>query len=1035
MSTNTWTNLLGGDWATASNWNPSGVPDGSTALAILPGAAQTYTVTIAGNESEIVNTVTLGDLIIGNAGPTLDIAGTLTFAGTGPSVAMLSGTIDIESGGLVQGQGALGNTFGSGVEIVNSGTMLANAGAGADLAVLIPFTNSGTLMANNGQLGVEGASFSNFSGTTLTGGSYIVQSSTAGTFNQIFFGGGFNADLVVDAANIVLDGNATEIQGIVGGTFHSIETQLETIASNGTLELLSGRGYTTSNALLDDGQLDLQGGTLATGGLAIGGTGTLDGFGILSGNIDDQGDIIANGGALYSPGAIAGTGTLTVMSGSSLILAGATPSSITNNGVIYDTSGVLDVNALSGAGTLVVQGGATLDVAVGISESIVFSGTSAGVVLGAPILYSGTVAGFGLGDTLTLNGLSANAATVVNSDTLAVISSGVTVDTVALAGNYTGATFSAMTVGGNAVITNTGGAPARDDMPFTISVTNAAGLSGSQVTAVVNILSAAALDWAQYVTGHAPLRIQLNINTSSNGGELASGGPGDVINTGSISNGNGKTIVEPNSIYTLVTGNYDPSSTITDEIAINLPASTATQSSFDLLTIFRHELAHGLGFIGLRNISTGALGTDATLFDINTLTTLNAGGTVTAANFVGTNAEAAYRTKLGTGPTPVPLTLLTNGEAYYHVANSSSDPLGQDLMSGTGLPPNTSRDISSVDLAMLQDVSLPVTAGIVCFARGTTIATPRGEVPVERLAVGDLVLTLSGNEVPIVWIGVGQVLVTRGCRTAATPVIVKKGALADNMPYRDLRVTKGHALYLDGVLIPVECLVNHRSILWDDHARELEIYHIELAKHDVLLANGAPAESYRDDGNRWLFRNASLSWNAAPQLPCAPILTGGVQVDEIWRQLLDRAGPRPGLPLTKEPDLHLVVDGERLDPTDRRHDVCVFSLPARPQSVRIRSRSASPQELGLARDPRLLGVAIRALELRRSGWRLSVPADDDRLTDGFHTFEAAGGIRWTDGDGGMPSALLDRALLPTMLLVRLGGWTRYLLEDERSQAA
>ena len=77
------------------------------------------------------------------------------------------------------------------------------------------------------------------------------------------------------------------------------------------------------------------------------------------------------------------------------------------------------------------------------------------------------------------------------------------------------------------------------------------------------------------------------------------------------------------------------------------------------------------------------------------------------------------------------------------------------------------------------------------------------------------------------------------------------------MPHHDLRVTKGHAFHLDEVLIPVEFLVNHRSIMWDDHAREVALYHIELATHDVVYANGAPAESYRDDGNRWLFGNAN----------------------------------------------------------------------------------------------------------------------------------------------------------------------------------
>jgi uncharacterized repeat protein (TIGR03803 family) len=171
------------------------------------------------------------------------------------------------------------------------------------------------------------------------------------------------------------------------------------------------------------------------------------------------------------------------------------------------------------------------------------------------------------------------------------------------------------------------------------------------------------------------------------------------------------------------------------------------------------------------------------------------------------------------------------------------------------------------------------TGFVICFLPGARIATQAGEVAVEHLAVGDMVTTLHGRQRRIVWIGEGCVLVTRGRRTAATPVIVRKGALARNVPHRDLRVTKAHALYIDDALIPVEFLVNHRSILWDDRAREVKLYHIELETHDVLLANGAPVESYRDGGNRWLFRNADSGSGLPPQQPCAPVLTGGPIVD------------------------------------------------------------------------------------------------------------------------------------------------------------
>ena len=294
-----------------------------------------------------------------------------------------------------------------------------------------------------------------------------------------------------------------------------------------------------------------------------------------------------------------------------------------------------------------------------------------------------------------------------------------------------------------------------------------------------------------------------------------------------------------------------------------------------------------------------------------------------------------------------------------------------------------------------------------CFCIDTLIATPTGQVKVQDLAVGDLVMTLRGVARPITWVGIGAVLATRGRRSAATPVIVHKGALADNVPTHDLRVTRGHSLYIDHVLIPVEFLVNHRSIEWDDRAQEVKLFHIELETHDVLIANGAPAESYRDDGNRWLFRNANGGWAHPPQEPCAPVLTGGKLVDQAWQRLLDRAGPRPGLPLTEDADLHLVVDGQRLDAKSCLGETLVFRLMARPETVRIVSRGGAPQELGVARDPRVLGVALWRITLRQGPRLRMIEAEDASLAEGFHGYEADNSFRWTDGDALLPAALYD----------------------------
>ena len=328
-----------------------------------------------------------------------------------------------------------------------------------------------------------------------------------------------------------------------------------------------------------------------------------------------------------------------------------------------------------------------------------------------------------------------------------------------------------------------------------------------------------------------------------------------------------------------------------------------------------------------------------------------------------------------------------------------------------------------------------VVSGVICFTSGVGIATPGGEVPVDALAIGDLVLTYRGEPRRVVWIGNGKVTAERGRRTAATPVIIRKGALADNVPHRDLRITKAHALYVDDLLIPVEFLINHRSIVWDDHAQEVLLYHVELESHDVLIANGAPAESYRDDGNRWLFQNANTGWGLSPQGPCALVLTGGPIVDAVWRRLLDRAGSPTTLPLTDNPDLHLVIDGRRIDAIERSNDRYVFRLTARPRTLRMRSRAGVPQEFGIARDTRPLGVAVRRIVLAQPSRTLAIDAQDVSLVDGYHVFEPENDVRWTDGDASLPANFIAEMDGTCMLIVHLGGATQYLDQGEAAKAA
>ncbi len=326
---------------------------------------------------------------------------------------------------------------------------------------------------------------------------------------------------------------------------------------------------------------------------------------------------------------------------------------------------------------------------------------------------------------------------------------------------------------------------------------------------------------------------------------------------------------------------------------------------------------------------------------------------------------------------------------------------------------------------------------IPCFCRGTRILTEVGEVPVEELAIGDRVVTVSGVAKPIRWIGMGRNLVTRSNRLAR-PVIVRRGALADNVPTRDLYLTHGHALYLDGALIPVENLVNHRSILWDERAQVVEYYHIELADHDLLLAEGAPAESYYDANNRALFQNARPGSEAGTARPTfAPVLNGGGIVDRVWAELFERAGGKFNVDTTDDPDLHLVVDGERLDAATAAGGRYTFVLDAPlGGALHVCSHSGVPSLLGVTvHDHRRLGVAIKQIVLCQARVATNFACEASLFLDGgCHPAET--GYCWTDGDLCLPPRLfahLTGAFTLTVHTERPG--MRYTIESMTAMVA
>jgi hypothetical protein len=139
-------------------------------------------------------------------------------------------------------------------------------------------------------------------------------------------------------------------------------------------------------------------------------------------------------------------------------------------------------------------------------------------------------------------------------------------------------------------------------------------------------------------------------------------------------------------------------------------------------------------------------------------------------------------------------------------------------------------------------------SSVTCFASGTRVLTATGERLVESLMQGDIVLTLSGDELlaqPVKWIGRRRIdLATHPRPETVAPIRIQRGAFTDNMPHSDLLVSPDHAIMVDGRLICARQLVNGTTIRQEKAWSSVEYFHVELDTHAILLAEGLRAESY-----------------------------------------------------------------------------------------------------------------------------------------------------------------------------------------------
>ncbi len=850
----------------------------ATLAGTISGAGSLGAGSLEAGSLIVTGTGDLAGAIIGDDASLID-SGTVFDGGAITLGAGGAGDLSITAGALFDSLGDNAITAGATAAITNAGIFEKTGGAG--IATIAPaITSTGTILAADGGFLFTGAD--SFAGT-LGGAGTIALAGNAT----------LGAGLVVTAGAFALDnGAAATLEGALdladGFTLASGAT-----LANGLDTLTLAGAATLDGTLAGAGAIAVTGSALADG-LTISGSETV----ALSGTITQDGNIELGAGINDSPlldiqaggvfainadaninsagtDAIDNAGLLEKTAGNGIsYLYG----NLTNTGTIAVQRGTLSLAAgaatlggtLAGAGTLALTAGAAATNGGAVSVYTLASGADLSVaglgVLGAAELIDaagGTYAGaFTLaggstlapdGTTLTLSGAASLDGALSGAGTVAVSGQG---------------EASGLAIAGGAVLSDTG----------TLLLDGAASIGSANSTGQLLVAAAGTLEITAdaAITGYNAGAIgnagliekRAGLGASTLSGGIANSGTllaaaGTIAITGTLTNNAlieaaGGTIVLANNLA--ATGTGSGTAMIGAGGGLVLDAALAGSQSIDFTA--------GSGLLALADPGQffGAIEGFASgdVIDLSNAA-YSAADTVSYANQVLSVSDA------GTA-----IAALTLSGTY----STSEFQLASDGASGT--------DIT---------LTLP------CFAAGTRLETPSGPVPVEALAVGDRVSRARGGDAAILWIGWRDVDCRRHKYPARVrPVRVSAHAFADGVPRRDVVLSPDHAVFVAGVLIPIKFLVNGRTIR-EETVAEVRYFHIELARHDVLLSEGLAVESYLDTGNRGDFVTA----HAAPvhgargaAARCAPLCRSGKKLAAIHGRLARRAlAAQPAATATK----------------------------------------------------------------------------------------------------------------------------------------
>ncbi|GAA5266597.1 hypothetical protein ACOSOMT5_P3026 [Acidiphilium sp. MT5] len=989
-------------------------------------------------------------------------AATLTVGSDGNGQAAMSGSTisvadEVSAGESVNATGSLDltstNLTAGTLTVGSEGTGQADISAASAVNVLgeVSVGESGS---GNGSITVDAA--------TLDAGTLTVGSAGTGAFS--------------DGGNVAVTGEVSvgESAGGVG-----VLTVAAGVLSAGTLTVGSsgnGAAMLGPGAILGIGgeisigeSIGAIGAVAASGGEVTAATLTVGSTG--NGQADFAGAVVVIGGEISVGESLGGIGALTLASGSATAgtftvgaagigaatIAGGATAGITGNVTVGDSAGAagtIDVNGSkltataltvgsSGRGSVSIASASSVSVSGKVTLGESSSGSGVLTIAAGQATFGGNLV---VGDGGTGN-LQDNGTLNISATDISVGESASATGTLSVAGTLT-ATNATMTVGAAG--------------KGTLSLSGTASLAtltlGDSVSATgILSISAGALEAQDVSIGNKGSGIIYIAGGSFSAQTIAIGASGGSDGTLAVS-GNG-TLVTATSLFVggsdgsaggQGTVSIGSSSTVSVTNASIFSSGVVTLSGgalvTDPLTIGTGGVIEGAGTLTGSITNSGSIVAVGGLLDVtgaiseaqgvvgslalNPESTLEIGGSLAsglAIDFGGGANETLIIETPGSGNSDT-LTGLAAGDQIalngLSILAASYDSAQSDLtLSLTGGASYIFQDLSFAkstppQLAITTLVTGNEAIEIQCFAAGTLIETKTGPIAVEALRSGICVKTLSG-EAPIRWIGWRTIDLSRHPnRPAVQPIRIAPHAFAPGSPSRWLRLSPDHAVLIDDLcaLVPIRMLVNGGTIVADNYARSITYYHVELDRHDVLIAEGLAAESYLDTGNRGNFANANGAISLVPDFSedreglrvrgsCWPFMTQAEMVEKIWLKLAKRSaalGYRPELPaLSRSPELAVVRNNEVIAPqvNGSRYS---FKIDTGGPLI-LRSRAASPADVRpWIDDRRCLGVAITRLAYshKTTSFMHECPINDPTLRVGWYLPEQKGELvwRWTDGN-------------------------------------